>query len=105
LKGFVGEEVIRMGSRRVSINVFSTISFILDPHIVYRESLIARAVDRTRSLQEARYALNSLGIYTEYDLEEDISELDKPVEEIEGDDLIRIRENGRKRLLQLLTYG
>lgn len=98
LQGFNGELAIRRGSRRIQVDPFSLVSFILDPHVVYNESLVAKLVDNTNSLIEARDRLNREGIFTEYDLEEYIFENKIPVNELDGNKLIEIREVIRRKL-------
>lgn len=105
LQGYYGEYSIRRGSRKVMVNPYSLVSFILKPHIVYSESLIARVVDKTNSILEAKEKLNKLGVYTEYDLEEDLLKENIEPEYLSGDDILRIREYGRKRLKAELSSG
>ncbi len=98
LRGLYGEYLIRRGSRRITVNPYTLVSFVLNPHIVYKESLLAKNVDNTDSLTEARSRLNKLGVFTEYDLEEEIMNRNLSLEEISGDILIKIRDEGRRKL-------
>ena len=103
LDGYVGFLTIRLGTRRVFVSPHSLVSYILDPHVAYKESLVARVVDKASSLIEARNLLNSIGIYTEYDLEEDLKMQNLSPDEITPDVLLRIRNEGRNRLRQLVS--
>ncbi|MET1160459.1 MAG: DUF1152 domain-containing protein [Thermoprotei archaeon] len=101
LKGFTGYRKIRLGTRKVYISPLNLVSFILDPHVVYRESLLARTVDNTSSIEEARRRLNAIGIYTEYDLEEDLARRGLNAEKaIDGALIVKIREEGKRRLVK-----
>ncbi len=71
-EGVYGEIPIRMNTRKVRISPLQTITFFLDSITTYSESPIAKIVDNTHSLDEAREKLNNSGIYTEYDLEIDL---------------------------------
>jgi len=98
LNGFIGELIVRLGSRKAYVTPHSLVSYVLDPRIVYKESLVARVVDNSRSLDEARRKLNSIGIYTEYDLEEDLKKLGISPNEVTGELLLSVRDAGRSRL-------
>ena len=69
-KGEFENTKIRSGSREVDLNISSTITFYLDPKIVFEKiSKPSRAVINCKSLKEANTALNNIGIKTELDLE------------------------------------
>ncbi len=105
LNGFMGKLGIRRGTRTVEVTPYSLVSFILDPRIVFGESLVARVVDKASSFMEARLMLNSIGIYTEYDLEEDIYSSNIPVEELTSEAILKIRLEGIKRLRELVSIN
>lgn len=105
LKGYYGKLDIRKGTRTVNVSPYSLVSYILDPHIVYKESLLARVVDKSSSFHEARLMLNSIGIYTEYDLEEDIYIGGYSPEELTPETILRIRDEGRKRIKELISLN
>jgi len=98
LKGFTGRVKIRFNTRIVDVTPYSLVSFILDPRVVYRESLMARLVDRSKSIFEANDRLNSVGIYTELDLENDLRKHDVEPSELNEEIYRSIRESGRLRL-------
>lgn len=69
-KGEFEDTKIRSGSRDVNLNLCSTVTFYLDPRVVYEKiSEPARAVSNCKNLEEASKALNRIGIKTELDLE------------------------------------
>jgi len=103
LKGVLGEVWIRRGSRKAYVSPHSLVSYVLNPHTVYEESLMARVVDNTSSLEEARVKLNSIGVYTEYDLEIDLKNLGIQPENVTSEVLWRVRESGRKRLKEVFV--
>lgn len=75
--GSRGYQQIRGGTRSVKLTTASLMTLIFDVEGVYRHSSIARYLIGTRSILEAKEVLNSLGIYTELDLEYDLSELSR----------------------------
>jgi len=95
-KGFYGEYPVRKGTRQVYVTPLQTITFFLDIHIVYKHSPMASIIDNTDSLEEANSKLNSLGIYTEYNLEKDLlRHSDKP---LDPQNIIHVREKYRNLL-------
>lgn len=99
LKGFLGYIDIRLNTRRVYVSPYSLVSFILNPRIVYSESLLARVVDNTNSLDEANCKLNKLGIYTEFDLERDLKNTGISRDGLNREILFQTRERGREKLI------
>ena len=95
-KGFYGEYPVRKGTRKVYVTPLQTITFFLDVHVVYKNSPIALIVDNTNSLEEANSKLNSLGIYTEYNLEKDL--LRHPDKPLDPQNILYIREKYRSLL-------
>jgi hypothetical protein len=98
-EGYVGEKSIRVGSRKVEVNMVSTTLYLLDVSITYNRSVMAKLVSETRSIEEARRALNKHCIYTELDLEEELYRLRTQGGTITGRSLLEIRSDGRRRLL------
>lgn len=92
LRGNVGWRVIRNGTRKVYIDVLSTIIFLLDTVAVYHESPVASAIIETKSIEEANQILLEMGIPTEYELEKEVARLSAGGE-INGDIIRRAREN------------
>jgi hypothetical protein len=98
-RGEWGEAAIRGGTRRVRLTPLQAVTFLLDPQVAYRRSPMARAVEGTRGVNRAREELNKLCIYTELDLELDLS---RALEAgIQQPDPLSLREEGRKRLRRL----
>ena len=98
VRGAAGEAVIRRGTRRIRLSLVQALTLFLDAAVTASLSA-ARLVAGTSSILEARRRLNKAGVYTELDLEEDISlyaavhgELPGPLE------VARIRLEGRRRL-------
>ncbi len=98
-EGYVGEKSIRVGSRKVEVNMVSTTLYLLDVSVTYNRSVMAKLVSETRSVEEARRALNRHCIYTELDLEEELYRLRTQGGAITGMSLLEIRSDGRRRLL------
>lgn len=89
--GAYGWRSMRRGSRKVWLDPLSAVTVLLDPHVVYDVSPMARALSGTTSIWEAKEKLNRMGIYTELDLELDIARY--------GDsNLEELRQRGRRRL-------
>ncbi len=89
-RGALGVRSIRRGTRSVRLDLFSAATIMVDVGKLYEASPMARRIAHTSSIWEAKEELNSMGIYTELDLELDIARLrGNPVE---------IRGMGRRRL-------
>ena len=99
-EGYVGGKSIRLGSRIAPVNVISTTLYILDVNVVYSKSIMAEIISGTRSIDEARKAMNRHCIYTELDLEEDLYKLRSQGGSVTSKTLLEIRSEGRRRLLQ-----
>lgn len=95
---------IRKGSRKIEITLFNTFTFFLDAGVLVNETKPLKALLNTKSLEEARSILHDFGIYTEYDLEEDIRKSGLSIQDITGDLLVEIREKGRKNLQEKAIY-
>ncbi|MEB3859632.1 MAG: DUF1152 domain-containing protein, partial [Desulfurococcales archaeon] len=97
-EGYNGLTRIRGGIRTVEVSPLSTTLFLLDGARVYEESGMAKEVDGTRSIAEARERLNKRCIYTELDLEIDLARIRQEglAEKATVDE---IRREGRRRLL------
>ncbi|MCX8196016.1 MAG: DUF1152 domain-containing protein [Acidilobaceae archaeon] len=93
--GAMGERKIRGGVRTVQLSPLSTVAFALEVSAVYEQSELARLAAGSRSVREARERLNSRCVYTELDLEEDLSsrQSERPVP------IAELRREGRRRLL------
>ncbi len=70
-KGEIGKIKIRNGSRTVdlSLGILIAVTVFLDSKILYSQSKMAKAIKDTVSIWEAWKILNSMGIFTELDLE------------------------------------
>ena len=61
---------IRSGTRIINLNLSSTVTFYLDPKVVFEKvSKPAKVVSDCKNLLEANKALNKIGLKTELDLE------------------------------------
>jgi len=72
IRGFSGWITIRRGSRRVYVDILSTIAFIVDVECLYELSKMAKLVADTNSIEEANEILVSNGIFTELELEKEL---------------------------------
>lgn len=97
-KGLRGRLSMRMGSRAVDVTLLSTATFFLDARTVASTIGPLGGLAQARSLEEARRALNDLGIYTELDLEEDLARLGVDPARLSGDTLTEVRRRGIERL-------
>lgn len=95
-RGVWGYAKIRGGTRTVFLSPINAVVFLLKPSISMLDS-VARFVYESRSLEEAREMLNSIGIYTELDLEMDIAK-EMAIRGPEAIDVVEIRERGRQAL-------
>jgi len=93
LTGYVGWKSIRNGTRSVYIDALSTLVFLLDTGVLFRQSEMAQRIIDTGSLDEANEILMSLGIATEYELELEARKLLKDGETPSRETLIQARKN------------
>ena len=75
LEGYVGWKVIRKGTRRVYVDVVSTLVFLMDANTVFNMSPMAQKLVSTSSIDEANEILIGMGVPTEYELEIEASKL------------------------------
>jgi hypothetical protein len=97
-RGMRGEVSIRNGSRRVKLSLLSTFTFILKAKVVAESIEPVREIMSTDSLYEARGILNSYGIYTELDLEEDLHSKGLRSSDVTGQVLLDTWLRGRERV-------
>jgi hypothetical protein len=97
-RGVRGKIPLRSGSRVVEISLFNTMTFYMNSNIVLDLVEPAKKLLYTKTLDEARFILNELGIYTELDLEEDLAKLKINPSELTSDVLLNVRSMGLKRL-------
>jgi hypothetical protein len=72
-EGAVGIKAIRDGTRTVALSPVCTVTFYLDPRVLYDQvAALARVVSQARSLEEANARLADLGIRTEYAFEQEM---------------------------------
>ncbi len=70
-RGVWGRVPIRGGQRTVEVDLFSTVGFRFDPHVLLRINKAARLIyERDLPIDQAAEALLSVGIPTEWHLEE-----------------------------------
>ena len=97
-RGVRGKIPLRRGSRVVEISLFNTMTFYMNSNIVLDLVEPAKKLLYTKTLDEARFILNELGIYTELDLEEDLAKLKINPSDLTSDVLLNVRSMGLKRL-------
>jgi hypothetical protein len=97
-RGEWGEALIRGGTRRVRLSPLQAVTFLLDPLEVYKWSPLPRAVEGSMGIARAREMLNGLCVYTELDLEMDLSRARERGAEA---DPLELRRRGRERLRRL----
>ena len=74
-KGTFSATSIRNGSRKVELDISSTVTFYVDPRVVFEKvSKPARAVYGCETIGEANAKLNEAGIRTELDIEMELYE-------------------------------
>ena len=95
-RGVRGVVMLRGGARRAWLSILQTLIFYLDAYSLSKLSPLYRLVARTTSLDEAVMRLNEAGVYTEYNLEEDMA---RRACLGEAPDPRRVRREGRSRLL------
>ena len=77
-KGFFGERAIRKGKRQVFQSILSTLTFYLDPQVVFELSPLAQALKDSTSLKKANEQLHKIGIkMTELDYEIELEKQQK----------------------------
>jgi hypothetical protein len=71
--GAVGRRSIRDGTRAVTLSPVCTVTFYLDPQVLYTQvATLARAVAQAPSLEAANSAILTLGVRSEYEFEKDM---------------------------------
>ncbi len=98
-KGERGPRRMREGSRSVNLSPVLATTYLLDVDAVYERSPLAKLVDGTKGISQARQALNSRCVYTELDLEYDLFQLrgatsERPI------NVTDIRREGISRLVR-----
>ena len=74
-KGVFSPASIRKGTRKVELDIRSTVTFYVDPRVVYEKiSKPAQAVYECETIGEANTKLNEAGIRTELDIETELYE-------------------------------
>ncbi len=101
-RGFRGKHTMRRGSRAVDVTLLSTATFFLDARAVVEGVGPLEELGTADSLEEARRRLNSVGIYTELDLEEDLAELGVDPARLSGELLVEVRRRGMESLRRKL---
>lgn len=100
-KGYYGVQSIRDGARRVEVSMLQALTIFLSAQKVY-ERAVARLVSNSWSLEDARRKLNSACIYTELDLEEDLSLFSAQHKRFPTpQELLEVRQRGIERLQKL----
>lgn len=94
-RGEYGVKAIRQGTRKVFIDPSMAVTYLLDAKIAASTTPLPGLVERTRSIAQARGALNRACIYTELDLELDVSRL---AERGMASDVIQLRVQGVEKL-------
>lgn len=97
-RGARGIVEMRLGSRKVEITLFSLFTFFLDSVIVAESIQPVKEIVDTDTLDEARRVLNSMGVYTELDLEEDLYRQGIAPDKLDGRTLFETWVKGRKRV-------
>ncbi|GAB6148819.1 DUF1152 domain-containing protein [Stetteria hydrogenophila] len=99
-KGEYGVRTIRGGTRRVTVDPSMAATYLLDAGVAVDLTPLPRLVEGTRSIAQAREALNRACIYTELDLELDVNRLLETgqAESRESIDLVELRRRGAERL-------
>ncbi|MEM1619685.1 MAG: DUF1152 domain-containing protein [Fervidicoccaceae archaeon] len=101
LRAFRGERGIAKlrGNRFVELSILQTLTFFLEARAVYELSDLAKSLIETTTIEEARRRLNSLGVYTELDLEEDARSFrEERGRWPTGEEIAELRRIGRNRI-------
>ncbi len=93
--GYFGKLQIRAKTRTIEVSPLQTVTYLLKPKVVFELSDIAKEVVGTKGIGEARRRLNNRCVYTELDLEMDISEKKAMGRDV---DVRLLREEGRAAL-------
>jgi len=93
--GYYGERKIRSKTRIIEVSPIQTVTFLLNAKDVFKFSEIAKEVVGTRGVGEAKRRLNARCVYTELDLENDLSDAKALGKSL---DVLKIREQGRLSL-------
>ncbi len=98
IKGYLGYRRIRKGSRIIYIDVISTIVFLLKTDTVFKLSSIADKILYSKSIDEANQKLIEMGIFTELELEKELSRIVKSGGTLSGKSIVEIKQNWFKRI-------
>jgi len=97
-RGDYGFIELRGGSRKTYITPLNLLTFLLKSEKVYELNPVAKVLEDTRDIDEARKKLNSLGITTELDLEEEVYKLILKDVRVSGDLLVGIKKRLKERV-------
>ena len=97
-RGLSGEVEIRNGLRKVKVSPVTSVMFFLRPSKVAETSPLFETVKDAKDLEEAKERMNSLGIFTEYDLEIELFKIYNSKRKISSEDVARVRKEGKERL-------
>ncbi|TRN02071.1 hypothetical protein DJ530_04875 [Sulfolobus sp. E1] len=98
-KGAYGKVNIRNGTRKVFVSPISAVMFFLDPIKIANTTILYEIVKNSINIEEANKKLNEVGIYTEYNFEIDLyRKYGMDSSKVSGEEVISIREEGKKRL-------
>ncbi|HEW93114.1 MAG TPA: DUF1152 domain-containing protein [Thermoprotei archaeon] len=75
LEGYVGERSIRDGTRKVSVDIYTTMVFFLKTELVYKDSILAKTIINSDSIEDANDIIIRMGIPTEYLFEKKLYEI------------------------------
>ncbi|RLG61664.1 hypothetical protein DRN84_03180 [Candidatus Geothermarchaeota archaeon] len=75
LEGYVGERSIRDGTRKVSVDIYTTMVFFLKTELVYKDSILAKKIINSDSIEDANDIIIRMGIPTEYLFEKKLYEI------------------------------
>lgn len=98
-KGLYGKVFLRKGTREAFASPLSAVMFIVDPEIVAKTSKLYELVKDANSFEEANSIMNSVGLYTEYDFEQDLyKKYGTNTSKLGYEEVMKIIEEGRKKL-------
>ena len=104
LEGFIGERSIRSGTRKIDIDVYTTMVFLLKTELVYKDSLLAREIIHTSSIEEADDILARKGVASEYMLEKELNKLSNQGIEIDSNIILSVWKGIRDRIRSLKKF-
>jgi len=97
-RGEKGRIAIRRGERQVDLDLTCAATYYVDVRGIDKVTNLPVILEKSRSILHAREILNSLGIMTELDIEEELSKLGERAKELKGTEFLSFVKELKRRI-------